>query len=108
MRQTYLIFAAIIVSTLFFSACSNVQKPNTTKEISVRKPVDTVGFAQYDWQMDSIMARVEREQGKVLREKLAYSEIDGSGWKVAVSPHDDYSYVGYMYPAVLKNIKAST
>lgn len=108
MRQTYLIFAAIIVSTLFFSACSNVQKPNTTKEISVRKPVDTVGFAQYDWQMDSIMARVEREQGKVLREKLAYSEIDGSGWKVAVSPHDDYSYVGYMYPAVLKNIKAKT
>jgi AmmeMemoRadiSam system protein B len=58
--------------------------------------------------MDSVMARIERDQGKILNDKLSYSNTSDSGWKVAVSPHDDYAYVGYLYPAVLKNIKAKT
>ncbi|RLD51079.1 MAG: AmmeMemoRadiSam system protein B [Bacteroidetes bacterium] len=108
MNRIKLLLTAFFISTLFISGCNNGQKENTDKEVLVRQVVDTVGFAQYDWQMDSIMAKIEREQGKKLNEKLSYSGINDVGWKVVVSPHDDYAYVGYMYPAILKNIKAKT
>ena len=108
MYRINLLLTGIIISTLLIYGCNDTQKENEDKKSSVRQVVDTIGFAQYDWQMDSIMERIEREQSKILNEKLAYSEADGFGWKVAVSPHDDYAYVGYMYPAVLKNINAKT
>jgi hypothetical protein len=108
MQRTFNLFTGIVIGIILIAACNNEQKPNANKETTVRQVVDTIGFAQYDWQMDSIMARIEREQGKTLKEKLAYSNIGEQGWRVAVSPHDDYAYVGYMYPAVLKNIKAKT
>lgn len=98
-------FLLIIISlSIIFFACQS------KKEISdnIRPLADTIGFAQYGWQMDSIMARIERDQGKILNDKLSYSNASDSGWKVALSPHDDYAYVGYLYPAVLKNIKAKT
>jgi AmmeMemoRadiSam system protein B len=97
-------FLLIIFSlSIIFFACQS------KKEISdnIRPLADTIGFAQYGWQMDSVMARIERDQGKILNDKLSYSNTSDSGWKV-VSPHDDYAYVGYLYPAVLKNIKAKT
>ncbi|NOX48374.1 MAG: AmmeMemoRadiSam system protein B [Chlorobi bacterium] len=108
MQRTFNLLFGIVISAFLISACNDGQKPNAKKEITVRQIVDTVGFAQYNWQLDSIMARIEREQGKILKEKLAYSSIGEQGWRVAISPHDDYAYVGYMYPAVLKNIKAKT
>jgi AmmeMemoRadiSam system protein B len=63
----------------------------------VRPLKDTIGFAQYPWQMDSIISR-----------------ISGSGWKrtnsealrFAICPHDDYTYVGALYPELLQHIKA--
>ena len=108
MRQIYFLFFGIFLNLFFISGCNNVQQKNATKEISVRQMADTVGFTQYAWQMDSVMQRIERDQGKILSEKLSYSTIGEQGWRVAISPHDDYAYVGYMYPAVLKNIKAKT
>ena len=32
----------------------------------------------------------------------------GTVWRTAICPHDDYAYAGWLYPAVLRNIKAST
>jgi AmmeMemoRadiSam system protein B len=75
----------------------------------IRQPFDTVGFATHSWQMDSIITRINRDQGKLLRNTLSESGVDDlTTWKVVISPHDDYSYVGYLYPAILKNLKAKT
>ncbi len=75
----------------------------------IRKQVDPVGFATRSWQMDSIMKRIERLQGMKMNEALDNGNIQKyMSWKLAVSPHDDYTYVGWLYPAVLRNIKAGT
>jgi AmmeMemoRadiSam system protein B len=87
--------------TFMFFAC------NSRKEIddNIRPLADTVGFAQYGRQMDSIMKRIAQTQSRFLNKE---PKINNFSPKVAISPHDDYSYVGYLYPAVLKNIKAKT
>jgi MEMO1 family protein len=59
--------------------------------------VDTVGFAHLPWQMDSLMFRIDRE---------GWEKREGDPWKLALCPHDDYTYVGKLYPEVLQNIKA--
>ncbi len=95
---------------LFFSLTSAVWCQECGKSLQkIRQPVDTVGFAHLGWQMDSIMARI-MQQG--------FSDNDGIDEGVCVSssklirsvicPHDDYTYVGRMYPAVLSCIKART
>jgi len=75
----------------------------------IRKPVDPVGFATRSWQMDSVMKRIGRLQIMRMTEALDNSGVQKfSSWKMVISPHDDYSYVGWLYPTVLKNIKAGT
>jgi len=76
--------------------CSS-QESSPFGEIKVRQLVDTVGFAHYSWQMDSIMARIIRSGWKA-----SVSEP----WKLAICPHDDYTYTGSLYPEVLQNVKA--
>jgi len=68
--------------------------------------VDTVGFAQYPWQVDSILNRIKRNQGELL-EKRDHS-LGSQAAKAVLCPHDDYSYVGYLYPATLRQLKAKT
>lgn len=71
--------------------------------------VDTIGFAHEAWQMDSIAQRIVRYQGDRLNR--IFQDIPASSnepWKVVISPHDDYSYVGFLYPAALSYIKAKT
>jgi len=63
----------------------------------VRPLKDTIGFAQYSWQMDSMMARLDRK---------GWNKTGGLPWKMAICPHDDYTYVGKLYPEILQNIKA--
>jgi len=63
----------------------------------VRPLKDTVGFAQYSWQMDSLMSRIGRK---------GWKRNAGTAWKLAICPHDDYTYVGELYPELLQNIKA--
>lgn len=58
---------------------------------------DTIGFAQYSWQMDSLMARIVR---------MGWKKHEGLPWKLAICPHDDYTYVGELYPELCQNIKA--
>ncbi|MFH1160834.1 MAG: AmmeMemoRadiSam system protein B [bacterium] len=75
----------------------------------IRKPVDPIGFATEAWQMDSVMARIDREFGSQINSALAWNKIKKySLWKMAICPHDDYAYAGWMYPLVLQNIKAPT
>jgi len=75
----------------------------------IRRPVDTIGFARYGWQMDSVMARIDRDFGPQINIAFAKNRVKKHTiWKMAICPHDDYAYAGWMYPLVLKNIKAQT
>ncbi len=75
----------------------------------IRKPVDPIGFATRSWQMDSVMKRITRLQGMKMNDALDNNRIQQfMSWKMAICPHDDYTYVGWLYPAVLRNIKAPT
>lgn len=65
---------------------------------SQRKLVDTVGFAQYGWQMDSLFARIPQS------DKMPVKSV----YKLAICPHDDYSYAGGLYAKTLSGIKAKT
>jgi len=87
--------------------------PGTTKDpiknLSVRQFADTTGFAQYSWQVDKLIERIRSRQGEQLKKAFTTNNItQETNWKVVISPHDDHAYVGYLYPAVLKNLKAKT
>jgi len=65
----------------------------------IRPLKDTIGFAQYSWQMDSLLARIDQTTG--------WERQTGLPWKLVICPHDDYTYVGKLYPELLQNIKAT-
>ena len=79
-----------------FSGCSSKETQRASGS-AVRQLVDTVGFAQYSWQMDSLMSRLDR---------AGWKKTEGMPWKMVICPHDDYTYVGTLYPEILSNIKA--
>jgi AmmeMemoRadiSam system protein B len=89
-------FILLIILTVNYS-CKHVETKQTSKE-NIRQLADTVGYARYSWQMDSLMARLDRKDWK---------KTVGLPWKLAICPHDDYTYVGSLYPEILQNIKAS-
>lgn len=73
------------------------------KNVSVRKPADTVGFATKQYQIDSVINRIKAYQGDKLSKAPLVKDC-----RLAVCPHDDYTYVGWLYPATLRNISAKT
>jgi AmmeMemoRadiSam system protein B len=94
----YLVLTVILFALLFPALNCRHDNPVMENSTTTRQYVDTVGFARYSWQMDSIMARIERG---------GWKEPEGSPWRLVICPHDDYTYVGSLYPEILKNIKAS-
>jgi AmmeMemoRadiSam system protein B len=95
MRINRLIIPAVLFS-LVLVGCKH-RDALKTHEVRIRRLVDTVGFAHYSWQMDSLISRLDRK---------GWRKTDGMPWKLAICPHDDYTYVGTLYPEVLQNIKA--
>ncbi len=65
------------------------------------------GIADDGPTMDAVMRRIDEHQSAPLAEALHGTGEDVS-WRVAVAPHDDYTNVGYLYPAVLGNVRAKT
>lgn len=92
----------LTIVTISVMSCSDT---HTQTDNSLRGPVDTTGFAHLDWQMDSVMKRINKLYGDELKKA---EQPEGTKWKVAISPHDDYTYAGWLYPAVLRYIKAKT
>ena len=77
--------------------------------IKRRGLADTVGFAHLEQQMDMLMRRIDRQDAATLARALRDKGISAANrWRMAIAPHDDYAYVGYLYPLVLANIKAGT
>ncbi|HAF31276.1 MAG TPA: AmmeMemoRadiSam system protein B [Bacteroidales bacterium] len=91
MKRQY-IYSFILIF-IFVIACTQKQQ---NSEQNIRQVIDTIGFAKYDWQMDSIMKR------------LNISKTYDKTWRIAISPHDDYTYVGDLYPNTLHGLKAKT
>ena len=97
-----LLLFSVLTVLIIWQACN----PNQENMKERTQLVDTVGFAQYPWQMDSLMERIALQQGKLLNATTKKFHQDTA--RVVISPHDDYTYVGYLYPATLSHVKAKT
>jgi AmmeMemoRadiSam system protein B len=93
MRTTFL----FLFPVLFIGAFLSCKQPVSQASERIRPLKDTIGFAQYTWQMDSLMSRIER---------AGWKKGDTTSLRFAICPHDDYTYVGKLYPELLQNIKA--
>jgi AmmeMemoRadiSam system protein B len=73
----------------------------------LRGIADTIGFAHFERQIEAIVQRIAAQDGAKLERMLADSSVaPGDRWRMAIAPHDDYAYAGYMYPLVLRNVAA--
>ncbi|MGA2298283.1 MAG: AmmeMemoRadiSam system protein B [FCB group bacterium] len=104
------ILTLIIIIIMIISGDFIINSKNTNPENkqSIRNPVDTVGFATHPEQMDYIMKytdSVVKQSGKAMG---TINNKISEPWKLVISPHDDYTYVGSIYPELLSNIKAKT
>lgn len=103
-KMSILSLCSVCLIGFFLLKCSSKGNPNFARNF-----VDTVGFAHLGWQVDSVLVRINRLYDNHIREIEQQKGIsEKTTWKVAISPHDDYSYVGYLYPALLKHVKAKT
>lgn len=72
-------------------------------------PVDSIGFATKAWQMDSIVRRIDRAYAISIDSVKRLNRLNKStAFRLAICPHDDYTYAGYLYESVLPFIKAKT
>jgi MEMO1 family protein len=101
MKHLFLGCCLFVAGLMVLDSC----RQNIRNETNVRPLADTIGFAHLGWQMDSIMARIK--SGARQHPETANFHFDGTP-RVIISPHDDYAYVGSLYPAALKNIRANT
>jgi AmmeMemoRadiSam system protein B len=86
----------------FFSLQLNAQN-------KIRKPADTVGFATKAWQMDSIVQRIDRIHSSVIDSANRLNVLnENTAFRLAICPHDDYAYAGFLYEMVIPHIKAKT
>jgi len=68
---------------------------------------DTVGFAHLQRQIEAVVQRIAAQDGAKLERILEDKRVAaGDRWRMAIAPHDDYAYAGFMYPLVLKNVAA--
>tara|TARA_R110002020_G_scaffold194221_3_gene394845 strand:- start:507 stop:1595 length:1089 start_codon:yes stop_codon:yes gene_type:complete len=95
-----LLYFILSLSILTVSCQEKVkqEKRNSNTHQKIRNQVDTVGFAQYNWQMDSVLARIAP------RDKIKTDAV----YKAVICPHDDYAYAAGLYAKTLAGIKAKT
>jgi len=102
MKIVFTVFSLLLLLTMH--SCKNKPAP-TANANNLRGLADTVGFVHLDWQMDSVVNRIN----DLFPEQLeAAAQSEETVWKAAVCPHDDYAYASWLYPAVMKNVKAKT
>ena len=93
------------IITLFLHSACTIKDSKENINLRIRPVADTVGFSHLDWQMDSVISRISAIFGNELQRAEQSQDIS---WKAAICPHDDYTYASWLYPAVLKNLKAKT
>jgi MEMO1 family protein len=98
MKKSSFRHCAVFILLISFFSCKTATLKESQDE-KIRPLKDTIGFAQYPWQIDSLMARMYPG---------GFTRHPASPWKLVICPHDDYTYVGTLYPELLQNVKAST
>ena len=75
----------------------------------LRGLADPVGFAHLASQMERVVQRIEAQDGARLERTMVEKAVSAADrWRMAIAPHDDYAYAGFMYPLVLRNVTAAT
>jgi len=91
---------------LFFFGLTFGASQGPSQILRSRPLADTVGFATQAWQLDSLLARIwyqsEARKPPVYAERYDATQA----WKVVISPHDDYAYVGALYPQLFQSLRA--
>jgi len=65
MKKPILFLLSVILIFAILDSCKNM-----THQTKIRSHlVDTVGFAQYGWQLDSIMSRIKKYPGRAIEEQ---------------------------------------
>ena len=58
---------------------------------------DTIGFAHLQRQIEAIVQRIGAQDGARLERILNDKRVAvGDRWRMAIAPHDDYAYAGYI------------
>ncbi len=91
-------FIVFSILSIIILSCKNETRTTEHHNTTVRHQEDTIGFAQYSWQLDSIISRMDSTD-KVTTPKT---------YKAVICPHDDYGYAGGLYYKTLSGIKAKT
>lgn len=95
MRNLFLIFLVFLI----FSCNTKTTKHSVQ---DVRPLMDTIGYAQHDWQMETYIERLDSVEN--LQPDSLKMEYTGS-WKALISPHDDYVYAGNVYKEVFEDLR---
>jgi AmmeMemoRadiSam system protein B len=95
MKYYSVVYSFVVILLINLLSCQNKEMIGAKEKLRPLK--DTVGFAQYSWQMDSLMERLDRK---------GWKKTEGQPWKMVICPHDDYTYVGTLYPELLQNVTA--
>jgi len=96
MKNSSIVYGVVVILLINLFSCHGKEQAINLKS-KIRPLKDTIGFARYPWQMDSLMARMGR---------TGWKKTTTAPWKMVICPHDDYTYVGTLYPELLQNIKA--
>ncbi|MBN1633638.1 MAG: AmmeMemoRadiSam system protein B [Ignavibacteria bacterium] len=91
-NKTVFLFLILILFT-------EIVIPQDSGKNKIRLMADTVGFASKSSQMDEFMKRIPGINDYLIK---------SGNWKICITPHDDYTYVGGLYPALLTGIKSKT
>jgi AmmeMemoRadiSam system protein B len=86
---------------LSFTILSQMKEPMRTDSKQVRGLADTIGFAHTAEQMEMLMRRIGE---RMAEHPLA--PLRRSPWHAVIAPHDDYTYVGELYPEILRGVTA--
>ena len=95
------LYLSLTFVLIILASCENNKSDGTIDKAlmnSTRQLKDTIGFTQYKWQLDSIVARMDPE------DKLPSKDIS----KAVICPHDDYAYAAGLYNKTLAGVKAKT
>jgi hypothetical protein len=68
---------------------------------------DSVGFAHREHQIEAVVQRIAAHDGARLERIFDDTRIAAADRRrMAIAPHDDFAYAGFMYPLVLRNVAA--
>lgn len=96
----------LILIFFFILHCDQLSK-QPEEVVSIRYPIDTIGYAHTALQMDSLMNRINHKFSRERENIFHIQNVPANSiWKIAICPHDDYSYAGDIYPYVLQNLSA--